>query len=272
MNTDWYLCTKGKQQSPINIDPRELLFDMTLTPIKVEGGRVDGVLSNTGHFIRFLVNDTFNRELTVSRGPLTYTYSITDYIIHFGGFDSMGSEHTIDGHSFPGEIQIMAYNSDLYSNFSMAVNSPHGLASISILVQIGTVPNREIESLATAFKQIKYQGLAVPISQFSIPDLLPNTPHYMTYDGSLTAPGCEETVTWIIINKPLYVTDEIMSIFRSLMRGTEDTPRGLMENNFRPTQRHEGRSVRTNVNVGKSSPLCSVKKETYYQANVPGRN
>lgn len=34
----------------------------------------------------------------------------------------------------------------------------------------------------------------------------PDTEHYMTYEGSTTAPGCHETVTWIVLNKPIYIT------------------------------------------------------------------
>lgn len=33
-----------------------------------------------------------------------------------------------------------------------------------------------------------------------------DTEHYMTYEGSTTAPGCHETVTWIVLNKPIYIT------------------------------------------------------------------
>lgn len=40
--------------------------------------------------------------------------------------------------------------------------------------------------------------------------LLPSTEHYITYDGSLTYPGCYETVTWIILNKPAIIsTDQV---------------------------------------------------------------
>lgn len=36
--------------------------------------------------------------------------------------------------------------------------------------------------------------------------LIPNTSQYITYEGSLTTPGCHEVVTWIVLNKPVYVT------------------------------------------------------------------
>ena len=40
----------------------------------------------------------------------------------------------------------------------------------------------------------------------SLYKLLPATSDYMTYEGSMTQPGCQETVTWIIMNKPLYMS------------------------------------------------------------------
>lgn len=41
--------------------------------------------------------------------------------------------------------------------------------------------------------------------------LLPDSHHYMTYDGSLTQPPCHETVTWILVNKPVYITKQQVS-------------------------------------------------------------
>jgi len=51
-------------------------------------------------------------------------------------------------------------------------------------------------------------GNRVHIRHLSINGLLPTTDDYVTYDGSLTQPGCQETVTWIIINKPIYISNE----------------------------------------------------------------
>ena len=46
------------------------------------------------------------------------------------------------------------------------------------------------------------------MNRLSIHGLLPNTSSYMTYDGSTTMPGCHETVTWIVFNKPIYITKQ----------------------------------------------------------------
>jgi len=44
------------------------------------------------------------------------------------------------------------------------------------------------------------------IHHLSLYKLLPATSDYITYDGSMTQPGCQETVTWIIFNRPLYMS------------------------------------------------------------------
>jgi Carbonic anhydrase len=54
-------------------------------------------------------------------------------------------------------------------------------------------------------------GGAVEVKHLSIVGLLPETKYYMTYDGSITMPACYETVTWIIFNKPIYITKQQVS-------------------------------------------------------------
>ena len=49
------------------------------------------------------------------------------------------------------------------------------------------------------------------IKSFSLYDLIPDLTSYLTYEGSLTIPGCYETVTWIIINKPVFITRQQVS-------------------------------------------------------------
>ena len=42
----------------------------------------------------------------------------------------------------------------------------------------------------------------------------------MTYEGSTTYPGCWETVTWIVMNKPIYISRPEMNALKQLMQGT----------------------------------------------------
>ena len=40
MNSEWYMCNKGRNQSPIDIDPDILLFDPSLKHISIEDHEV----------------------------------------------------------------------------------------------------------------------------------------------------------------------------------------------------------------------------------------
>lgn len=51
-----------------------------------------------------------------------------------------------------------------------------------------------------------FPGAFTPIKHLSLRSLLPDTEHFMTYEGSTTHPGCWETTVWIILNKPIYIT------------------------------------------------------------------
>ncbi len=39
-----------------------------------------------------------------------------------------------------------------------------------------------------------------------IEDLYPETSRFITYEGSTTIPPCLETATWILMNKPIYIS------------------------------------------------------------------
>jgi len=72
--------------------------------------------------------------------------------------------------------------------------------------QIGDTPNSELRSLSSLFGQVIYRGQSADLRQLSLHALLPETDHYMTYEGSTTHPGCWETTSWIVFNKPIYIS------------------------------------------------------------------
>ncbi|XP_014675755.1 PREDICTED: putative carbonic anhydrase-like protein 2 [Priapulus caudatus] len=268
---DWAMCEQGRRQSPINIDPAKLLYDPHLRPLHIDRLRLRGQLSNNGHNLVYKPsNDSSDVHLTISGGPLAYHYTFHAIHVHFGMKDALGSEHTVNDRAFPAEIQIIFYNSDLYANISEAKHLPLGVATISLLAQVGKVPNAELSVVLRNVSHLTYKGLDVGNLHLSICELLPDTKQYITYDGSLTTPGCYESVTWVIMNKPIYITSQQLNEMRALFQGTKLYPGAPLGNNYRPPQPIYHRPLRTNIDFNfKQSRTCpTMKYETYYQANV----
>ncbi|VDM50528.1 unnamed protein product [Toxocara canis] len=171
---------------------------------------------NVGQLPMLTINDSLIniKNVNISGGPSSpYRYRLHHIVVHFGqsADGERGSEHTIDRVRFPAEVQLIAYNTDLYTNFTEAMSQPHGLLAIAIIVDIGTVTNTELRKLTVASQSITYKGSKTIIKKFNAYGLLPHTEDYITYEGSLTFPGCYETVTWVIMNNPIYITKEDVS-------------------------------------------------------------
>ena len=73
-----------------------------------------------------------------------------------------------------------------------------------------------------------FTGDFVQISEifdFRLEKLIPNVMNkqeadrFFTYEGSLTTPGCYESVTWIVLNSHPVVTDDQVLLLISIMHG-----------------------------------------------------
>ena len=52
------------------------------------------------------------------------------------------------------------------------------------------------------------------LTGLNIEEIYPETSSFITYDGSMTIPPCFETATWILMNKPVYLTRMQVSVSR----------------------------------------------------------
>lgn len=135
-------------------------------------------------------------------------------------------------HNWYLQVQIYAYNSELYENATEARSRAYGIAAVSMFVKVANAkealpktgqhflkesnlskPNLELKMLTDQLQHIIYKGDSVVLKALSVHELLPNTSALITYEGSLTAPGCEETATWILLNRPLYVSSQQVQIY-----------------------------------------------------------
>ncbi|XP_032454442.1 uncharacterized protein LOC100122669 isoform X1 [Nasonia vitripennis] len=168
------------------------------------------------------------------------------------------------------KIQIFGFNSHLYNNFSDALHRAQGIVAVSLLLQVGDLSNPEVRLFTEHLDKITYGGQSMEIKRFGVRELLPDTMHYMTYDGSTTMPACHETTTWIILNKPIYITKQQLRSLRELRQGDMRHPKAPLGNNFRPPQPLHHRPVRTNIDFNsehgpKNCP--TMNRDIYYKAN-----
>ncbi|XP_033631754.1 carbonic anhydrase-related protein 10-like [Asterias rubens] len=245
----WVLCSEGKQQSPIDLRADKLLYDPDLQRFEIIAPtRVSGVVENTGRRVVFTLNKS-SGNVIIYGGPLNYRYLLQEIEVKFGDDDSHGSEHAVNGRAFPMEVQLTFYN-ERYTSYERALESVHGLAKLGILVLSGNETSRGLNKITSVdvLKDIVYRGDEVNVTNFNIKQLLPRTFEYLTYDGSLTIPGCYETVTWIVSNKPLRISAYQLNSLRELVqdfKGVEDFR--PFQNTFRPLQEIGRRAVRTNI-------------------------
>ncbi|XP_066953065.1 carbonic anhydrase-related protein 10-like [Macrobrachium rosenbergii] len=259
INPAWGMCRDGRRQSPINVDPKTLLFDPNLTPFTLDKVTVGGELLNTGHSVEWRAARSAH-AINITGGPLSYVYTVTHARLHFGERDQQGSEHLLDNRAFPAELQLYGYNSQLYKNFSQASGQVYGVVGIAILVQLGERITPELRVLLEGVDSITYGGSSVVAASLVVKGLLPSTEHYLTYEGSLTEPACHETVTWIIPNKPIYINVAMMRQLRALRQGNSTLANAPIANNFRPIQTAHHRTIRTNIHFthNKQDGQCRV--------------
>ncbi|XP_034251201.1 carbonic anhydrase-related protein 10-like [Thrips palmi] len=270
INPQWGLCSKGRRQSPVNIEADKLLFDPRLRPLHVDKHKISGSLHNTGQSLMLRVDQDSKHHVNISGGPLAYRYQLQEGYIHYGTHDGQGSEHRVGGQAFPGELQLYGFNAELYHNMSEAQHKSQGIVAISLMLQIGETPNPELRLITSVFNKVHHRGQTTPIRHLSVRALLPDTNHYMTYEGSTTHPGCWETTVWILLNKPIYITRQELYSLRKLMQGSPETPKAPLGNNARPLQPLHHRTVRTNIDFfreqGKNCP--SMYRDMHYQATT----
>lgn len=81
---------------------------MTSTSGKLQ---ISGTITNTGHSVIFTAdNDTammydgLQTPVNITGGPLSYRYRFHEIHIHYGLHDQFGSEHSVEGYTFPAEV------------------------------------------------------------------------------------------------------------------------------------------------------------------------
>jgi len=205
-----------------------------------------GTFQNNGHTAQLDVVATLPDDVgLLTGGPLDGEYKILQLHFHWGSNDSVGSEHTLQGESFPIELHIV----HVKKGETDPLHTARGLAVTGFFFQIDSADNDALTPLVTELAKITDPKSQIVMlnSGFKISDLVSGvapvggapTTTYSTYDGSLTTPACNEVVHWINFLTPINISASQLAMFRTL----DDVYGNGIVDNFRPPQPLNGRTV-----------------------------
>ncbi|XP_066486476.1 carbonic anhydrase 4-like [Tiliqua scincoides] len=243
----------GKRQSPIDINPDKTTHNSKLGPIILTGyGDSKKLLEmkNTGKTVDVELGD----GLQLSGHGLPAPYTAKSFHLHWGNGNSRpGSEHYINGRQYSMELHIVHTKNNM--SVADALKDPEGIAVLGFFVQGYEKTKGKTaeawESLIKYLPKVSVKGEDTDLDgTVSLLDLLGTTDlaRYYRYPGSLTTPDCNEVVLWTIFVEPILVPLKVVAAFPELY--STSSPGGPhLENNFRPLQKIEERTVEASASM-----------------------
>lgn len=206
INPAYSACSKGQQQSPIDI--RHARLNTALKPIEFDYIAGPVTLTNTGRTI----------QAHVDPGSYIVANGIRYELLYFEFHNP--SEHTFHNRLYDMELDAMFRSADgQQAGVAVFLNEDEG------------DPNA---TLATLWEHLPTKaGQSEKITDMVDPaGLLPSDRGYWTYSGSELVPPCTENVTWYVFEQPLSISRSQYNAFTALYR-----------RNTRPTQDLHGRKI-----------------------------
>lgn len=210
LDPDYLACSKGHQQSPIDI--RGAHLNKTLRPIEFHYIAGSIRLENDGHTIVAHVDPG---SYIVAGGV---RYELVEFDFHH-----------------PGEEAVRGKLSDM--SVHLVHRSADGkMAIIAVrLTENAGFPNAVLASLWPHLPRTA--GAAEKVTEMvSAGGLLPTDRGYWTYMGSLSTPPCTEGVRWFVFEQDLSVSRDQLRVFAALFRINS---RGLQDAHGRRIEANE---------------------------------
>ncbi|GAB5356779.1 hypothetical protein AAMO2058_000318200 [Amorphochlora amoebiformis] len=238
----------GSSQSPIDLSSSEA--ESHYVEIEFEANECSSAsFYNDGYTWTVNLEDSCPSKLAVH-------FQHTHYHLEYITFHSP-SEHTIGGSRFDGELQLVHQSSpNQFLILSVLLKAKNDDTSTNNFLDFiwgyGTNPLTGVANNATGnWSQIANHHSAHEIATSRninpYTDVLPASPEYYAYSGSLTTPPCTEDVRWVVMAQTVRMSRTQVQAFRQVMSELNGNATNLntpgQYGNSRPAQAREGRHV-----------------------------
>lgn len=198
LSPDFATCKTGKNQSPINIDNTVVEADLTPIQFKYNMLTADKIV-NTGHSIQ--VNMWSGGSITVD----DQIFDLKQFHFH------TPSENTINGRNAPLEAHFVHLNkAGEIAVVAMLFEPGASDRTLANLIQSMPLASGQANKLAShALKNME--------GEFKSSD-------YFRFNGSLTTPPCTEGVRWIVMRKPMTISDSQLLAFQKALKHPNNRP------------------------------------------------
>ena len=195
LDPKYSLCSKGKNQSPVNLTG---MIESDLHPLTISYKSGGDEILNNGHTIQ--VNYKPGSTIKVNG----HEFELTQFHFH------SPSENTIEGNSYPMEAHLV--HADKEGN----------LAVIAVMFNTGE-KNAALETVWAHMPE-NAGGKAIFTESVDAKILLPNDRDYYRFNGSLTTPPCTEGVWWLVMKDFQAASKEQIDKFTKIMHGPNNRP------------------------------------------------
>ncbi|CAF1162575.1 unnamed protein product [Rotaria sordida] len=226
----------GMSQSPIDIKSRHTNFQQYL-PFVFSLDHTNQImltLTNNGHQITAILSKDFENQnqtnLSCTGGGLNGKFNFVNFHLHWGRKDRHGSEHEIDGHTFPAEAHFVYKNLETQQ-----------IAVLGFFFHVIRSHNEENSEWK------KYSHIASLLTNigdkmnctFNLSHMMQiESRRFFRYMGSLTTPPCTEGIIWTIFLDSISITEESLNLLRH----------NVMRKTYRPIQPINHRIIHRNYN------------------------
>jgi carbonic anhydrase len=185
----------GKNQSPVDLTG---FIEAELKPIKISYQAGGNEILNNGHTVQ--VNYAAGSSILVD----DIKFELKQFHFH------APSENHINGKSYPMEMHLV--HADKEGN----------LAVVALMFEEGA-ENKELAKIWPSIPANVDDKNSLA-SSYAVTPLLPANHDYYRFDGSLTTPPCTEGVRWLVLKKPVSVSQKQVEAFSHVIHHANNRP------------------------------------------------